>query len=248
MGLSQSTTEDSKFTDKGVTYDKRRVDDNSQLKTEIQDCLFCRIIEKREENGAPLWYKDDKVAAFIPRSPAARIHILVVPLLHRKNLHEINVTNVRMSTSQLKTIPPTTKDSITDLLDHMHHVAKELVQYAIDNEGMNKFVGKMIPPGGVTLDATFLMKKKEKSDASSYYSSSTSSSSFSSSINNKEVISSSLSSVVYDFHRPPFNSINHLHLHALLPPFKTISDQISFTSGMPWCCSLKEAKELYSKE
>jgi galactose-1-phosphate uridylyltransferase len=133
MGLSQSTTTESTLTHKGVTYDKRRRDDTSHSESCIQDCLFCRIIENREENGAPLWYKDDQVAAFIPRSPAAQIHILVVPLLHRKNLHEINVENVRMSTSQLKTIPPTTKESITDLLDHMHHVAKELVQYAIDN-------------------------------------------------------------------------------------------------------------------
>jgi len=240
MGLSQSsttttTTSQSTFTHKGVTYDKRQGDDNSRLDTEkIVDCLFCRIIEKREENGAPLWYKDEKVAAFVPRSPAARIHVLIVPLLHRKNLHEININNVSCSINQLSTIPSTNKESITDLLDHMHHVAKELVHYALNNEGMNKkFVGKMVPFGGVTLDATSLISKRERSVVSS-----------SSSSNNKE----DLLSVVYDFHKPPFNSIDHLHLHALLPPFKTISDQISFTSGMPWCCSLKEAKESYSKD
>jgi diadenosine tetraphosphate (Ap4A) HIT family hydrolase len=61
---------------KGVVYSK----ENDQ----IIDCLFCRIV-RGESTVNPLWYRDDQCAVFIPRGPAARLHLLVVPLQHVKN-------------------------------------------------------------------------------------------------------------------------------------------------------------------
>jgi len=236
MGSSQSSE---LYTHKGVTYKRSTGNDVQPSSTdttsgknedEIEDCLFCRIIENRENDGAPLWYKDDSVAAFIPRSPAARVHILVVPLDHRKNLHSIQPERVELS-SRRQTSKSAVNESISDLLEHMHRVAERLVKHALENEEHSgKRKGKATPPGGVILDSSQLaLKKINNADA-----------------HDKEESSGLLSSVVFDFHRPPFNSIDHLHLHALLPPFISMSDKISFTGGMPWCCSLNEAKEMFS--
>ena len=67
MGAGQTKTK------KGVVYSKEN--------GEIVDCLFCRIV-RGESLFNPLWYKDDQCAVFIPRGPAARLHLLIVPLQH----------------------------------------------------------------------------------------------------------------------------------------------------------------------
>ena len=62
---------------KGVVYSKEN--------NEIVDCLFCRIV-RGESPVNHLWYKDDQCALFIPRGPAARLHFLIVPLVHIQNI------------------------------------------------------------------------------------------------------------------------------------------------------------------
>jgi hypothetical protein len=76
MGGMQTKTRSKK----GVVY----------LKTnnEIIDCLFCRIA-RGESPPNQLWYQDDRCAVFIPRSPAARLHLLIVPLQHIQNISSL---------------------------------------------------------------------------------------------------------------------------------------------------------------
>ncbi len=73
MGSAQTRTRNKK----GVVYSKEN--------NEIVDCLFCRIV-RGESAANQLWYKDDQCAIFIPRGPAARLHLLIVPLQHIQNV------------------------------------------------------------------------------------------------------------------------------------------------------------------
>ncbi len=76
MGAKQTKTRSKK----GVVYSKEN--------NEIVDCLFCRIV-RGESSANQLWYKDDQCAVFIPRGPAARLHLLVVPLQHVSNIRSL---------------------------------------------------------------------------------------------------------------------------------------------------------------
>jgi diadenosine tetraphosphate (Ap4A) HIT family hydrolase len=76
MGSKQAKTRSKK----GVVY--------SEENNEVIDCLFCRIV-RGESPVNQLWYKDDQCVVFIPRGPAARLHLLVVPLQHIQNVSSL---------------------------------------------------------------------------------------------------------------------------------------------------------------
>ena len=47
------------------------------------------------------------------------------------------------------------------------------------------------------------------------------------------------SAFVFCFHRPPYNSIDHLHLHAFLKPYRTWWNRFMFAEHSPWHGSLE---------
>ena len=54
----------------------------------MQDCIFCKIINK--EIPSSIIYEDENVIAFNDINPIAKIHILVVPKKHILDVMEID--------------------------------------------------------------------------------------------------------------------------------------------------------------
>lgn len=215
MGTTSSSTR------KGVSFDKDGA---------IDDCLFCRIIEGREPGGAPLWFKDSRVAAFVPRSPAARLHFLVVPLQHRTNVGDLAIRAVRRSRQRQdaqrnvelsSSSSPTSiedgssmrvengagADESLDLLRHMGRVARFLLREHGDLPALSRCAA---PPRALAI--ALPPQPDERVDEGH----------------------------VLEFHRLPYNSINHLHLHALKLPMASFGDSITFWRGAPWCGDLED--------
>lgn len=46
----------------------------------MEDCIFCRIVEKKLP--ADIVYEDDRVIAFRDISPKAPVHVLIIPKKH----------------------------------------------------------------------------------------------------------------------------------------------------------------------
>ena len=57
----------------------------------MSDCLFCKIANG--EIPTEFLYEDDKVAAFKDISPAAPVHILIVPKAHITSALDLNDEN-----------------------------------------------------------------------------------------------------------------------------------------------------------
>lgn len=204
---------------KGVTYNEKK---------EVIDCLFCRITAGKEPNGAPLWYKDQKVAVFIPRTPAARLHFLIVPLKHLQN----------SSTLQSNDIP---------LLDHMTRVAKQMLYIHGNHLNDIGVLQRCAPPPLTYPYPMNNLMDIESKDTYVQTPSSTTAVSTTASISATSSLSSSSSSSSYfidtvsfspfwrlDYHLSPYNSIDHLHLHALYLPYRSLWDSITFWDYGAW--------------
>jgi hypothetical protein len=163
----------------------------------VIDCLFCRIVQGREPGGAPLWYNDGVVAAFVPRTPAAALHFLIVPVRHVQNGASLTADDV-------------------PLLLHMHSVARQLLRVH------GGHLAEISPLPRCAAPPTSYPHKTDgvidggggggaRKDPSTWN---------------------------LDFHWPPYNSIDHLHLHALHLPMGSFFDRITFLHGSPWSRSI----------
>jgi diadenosine tetraphosphate (Ap4A) HIT family hydrolase len=65
---------------KGVSYDERTGD--------IQSCLFCKIISRREPGS--IVYESPDIVAFKTMSPTTEKHLLVVPRRHIRNVKSLS--------------------------------------------------------------------------------------------------------------------------------------------------------------
>ncbi|CAF1048967.1 unnamed protein product [Rotaria magnacalcarata] len=190
MGSVQARTRNRK----GVTYST----DNN----EVVDCLFCRIV-RGESPANHLWYRDDQCAMFIPRGPAARLHFLIVPLVHIRTINSLT-------------------EEHRPLLEHMRKVAMEQLRVHAQHIGSAEapLLPLAAPPDQYAFNRGHLPALHSSSD-----------------VYKDETTPIDLS---FDlcFHRPPYNSIDHLHLHALQKPHRTWRSRLMFTENAPWHASL----------
>jgi histidine triad (HIT) family protein len=62
----------------------------------MEDCIFCKIMNR--EIPASIVYEDEKVLAFHDISPAAPVHVLIIPKRHIANVLEITPENAAVLT------------------------------------------------------------------------------------------------------------------------------------------------------
>ncbi|KAI8583091.1 hypothetical protein K450DRAFT_224182 [Umbelopsis ramanniana AG] len=115
-----------------------------------KDCVFCDVTRN---NGFNIVYEDNEVIAFHDRSPASKLHLLIIPRQHVGTVKDL-------------------KPEHRPLLSKMAEVGKHL--------------------------------------------------------------SMEHNQVRMGFHVPPFNSVNHLHLHVLSLPFKNLWRKLKYQPSMPW--------------
>ena len=74
----------------------------------MKDCLFCKIANKEIESD--IVFEDDKVLAFKDISPAAPVHILVIPKIHIGSIMEIDKMEGPEIEGMVKTIVKVASD------------------------------------------------------------------------------------------------------------------------------------------
>lgn len=74
----------------------------------MQECLFCKIINK--EIAANIVYHDADVVVFPDINPKSRVHLLVVPTMHIKSFLDLKDKQMSVLTKLAKVIQSTIKE------------------------------------------------------------------------------------------------------------------------------------------
>jgi diadenosine tetraphosphate (Ap4A) HIT family hydrolase len=139
---------------KGVTY-------NGNDESTVVDCIFCRIQQRREP--ATVVLEDEEFIVFKTIDPVTKLHLLVTPRQHIRNLKSLQ--------------------SIEDasLVKKMKEVGERAV-LSVDSQAID------------------------------------------------------LKPIQFCFHVPPYNSIDHLHMHAIAYPHQmTYIGMIKYNAYLPFC-------------
>ena len=159
-------------------------------------CLFCRIATDHSTEN-PLWWRDESVAVFVPRTPAASLHLLVVPVTHIGT-----VTSLGAAPGDAALLRRMRDAAVALLAEHDAAVSEGRLTLVGRDAPPPAAAGRGGGPGGSDGAPPLLPNGCQLS-----------------------------------FHVPPFNSVDHLHLHALRPPFASLADRVSFLEGTWWCRS-----------
>ena len=73
----------------------------------MEDCIFCKIV--KGEIPCKKVYENEYVLAFEDITPKAKVHILVIPKIHIKDLNGINENNINYITNIMSSIEEITK-------------------------------------------------------------------------------------------------------------------------------------------
>lgn len=88
-------------------------------------CIFCSIV--KGDIPCSKVYEDEYVLAFNDINPACKVHVLVIPKLHIKDLNEVNKDNIEYLNNIMLSIP-----KIADMLN----ISKDGYR-VISNTGVN---------------------------------------------------------------------------------------------------------------
>ena len=97
----------------------------------MEDCLFCKIIEK--EIDSDIFFEDEQLVVIRDISPVAPVHLLVIPKKHISSIMEIDGLEAM---------------EVKNIMIAIKNIASEL---GLDSNGF-RVVTNMGPQGGQTVD------------------------------------------------------------------------------------------------
>jgi diadenosine tetraphosphate (Ap4A) HIT family hydrolase len=198
---------------KGVTWHRSEGKDDAY---QLSDCVFCDIVQQKLKRK--LLFQDDRVTIFYPLAQAAFVHILVIP-----NLHHGPVNTRQLSLhDRFKSAHP---EITVDLLQHMQMTGNGVLRDILS--------GKQLSFEQIKLKQQAESQQVEEKDYESIHSDGVA-------LIPDDQLEQRLATARFVFHKAPFNTIDHLHLHCMIPPYSSAYDSFHFKQGQCWSGEWKD--------